>query len=161
MKSSKAQIHSRVHSIPEMQFDDQRLTSCSGLVVFQSLFKALALKWRLQRCFKHIGRPGIYGIHTIVMILVVHILIGHRRLRELAYYKDDPMVLRLLGLRRMPDVSTITRNIGAVDMESCNKTETVIREMVLDRLVESRCARVTLDYDGSVYGSRRLGLAQE
>ncbi|GAI35721.1 unnamed protein product, partial [marine sediment metagenome] len=36
MKSSKAQIHSRVYSIPTIQFDDQRLTSCSGLVVFQS-----------------------------------------------------------------------------------------------------------------------------
>ena len=155
MKSSRAQIHSRVHSIPQMQFDDQRLTSCSGLVIFQPLFKTLELKSRLQRCFKHIGRQGIYGIHTIVMILVVHILIGHRRIRELAYYKDDPMVLRLLGLRRMPDVATITRNMGAVDMESCNQIETVSREIVLDRLVESGCARVTLDYDGSVCGSRR------
>ena len=92
MKSSKAQIHSRVHSIPGILFDDQRLTSCSGLVIFQALFQALGLKRRLQRCFKHLGRKGVYGIHTIFMILVVHILIGHRRLRELAYYKDDPMV---------------------------------------------------------------------
>ena len=155
MKSSKAQIHSRVYSIPTIQFDDQRLTSCSGLVVFQSLFKALKLKKRLQPCFKHLRRKGVYGIHTILMVLIVHILIGHRRLRELAYYKDDPMVLRLLGLRQMPDVATITRNMGAVDMKSCEKTEQVIREVVLDRLVEDRCARVTLDYDGSVYGSRR------
>lgn len=155
MKSSKAQIHSRVHSIPDILFDDQRLTSCSGLVIFQQLFQALGLKRRLQRCFKHLGHKGVYGIHTIFMILVVHILIGHRRLRELAYYKDDPMVLRLLGLRQMPDVATITRNMGAVDMKSCEKTEKVIREVVLDRLVEDRCARVTLDYDGSVYGSRR------
>lgn len=155
MKSSKAQIHSRVHSIPALQFDDQRLTSCSGLVIFQALFKALGLKRRLQRCFKHLGRKGVYGIHTIFMILIVHILIGHRRLREVAYYKDDPMVLRLLGLRRMPDVATITRNMGSVDMKGCDKTEKVIREIVLDRLVEDGCARVTLDYDGSVYSSRR------
>jgi len=125
------------------------------LVIFQGLFKALGLKRRLQRCFKHLGRKGVYGIHTIFMILIIHILIGHRRLREVAYYKDDPMVLRLLGLRRMPDVATITRNMGSVDMKGCDKTEKVIREIVLDRLVEDGCARVTLDYDGSVYSSRR------
>jgi hypothetical protein len=155
MKSSKPQIHSRVHSIPTIQFDDQRLTSCSGLVVFQALFKALRLKRRLLPCFKHLGRRGVYGIHTILMVLIVHVLIGHRRLRELAYYKDDPMVLRLLGLRRMPDVATITRNMGAVDTNSCEKTERVIRDIVMDRVEEEGCRRVTLDYDGSVCGTRR------
>ena len=155
MKLSKTQIHSHVHSIPEIQFDDQRLTSCSGLVIFIPLLKSLQLKRRLQKCFKHLRPRGVYGIHTIVMLLIVHIIIGHRRLRETSYYKDDPIVLRLLGLHRMPDVATITRSMRAVNMESCDKTETVIREIVLDRLAENRNARVTLDYDGSVYGSRR------
>lgn len=155
MKSSKAQIHRRVHSIPTIQFDDQRLTSCSGLVIFIPLLKSLQLKHRLQRCFKHLRPRGIYGIHTILMLLIFHIIIGHRRLRETSYYKDDPIVLRLLGLRRMPDVSTISRSMGAVDMNACDKTETVIRNIVLDRLAENGSARVTLDYDGSVYGSRR------
>lgn len=155
MKSSKARIHSRVHSIPQIRYDDQRLTSCAGLVVFQPLFAALALKSRFRSCFSHLRRAGIYGLHTVLMILVIHILLGHRRLREMTYYKDDPMVLRFLGLRRMPDVATVSRNLAATDMKACDKVEGVIRKVVLDRLVEEQFARVTLDYDGSVCGSRR------
>ena len=51
MKSSKTEIHSRVHSLPEIRFDDQRLTSCSGLAVFQSHFQSLELRKRLRSCF--------------------------------------------------------------------------------------------------------------
>ena len=155
MKSSKAQIHRRVHSIPAIQFEDQRLTSYSGLVIFIPLLKSLQLKHRLGQCFKHLKSRSVYGIHTILLLLIFHIIIGHRRLRETSYYKDDPIVLRLLGLRRMPDVATISRSMGAVDMKACDKTETVIRDIVLTRLAENKSTRVTLDYDGSVYGSRR------
>lgn len=64
------------------------------------------------------------------------------------------MVLRFLGLRRMPDVATVSRNLAAADMKACDRVEGVVRKVVLDRLVEEHVARVTLDFDGSVYGSR-------
>ncbi len=32
MKYNKAQIHSRIYSIPQLKFEDQRLTSFAGLV---------------------------------------------------------------------------------------------------------------------------------
>ena len=38
MKCSKASIHRKTHRIPEIQFEDQRLTSFAGLVLFQALF---------------------------------------------------------------------------------------------------------------------------
>ena len=39
-----------------------------------------------------------FGHHLIVLLLIVHLLLGFRRLREVDYYRDDPLVLRLLGL---------------------------------------------------------------
>ena len=51
MKISKAQILRRVYSIPEIRFEDQRLSSYSGLVVIQELFKRLQLRSRLAGMF--------------------------------------------------------------------------------------------------------------
>src|SRR4030066_1173096 len=103
VKYSKSEIHSRVRKIPEIRFEDQRLTSFAGLVIFQSLFYNLDLKERLWRCFTHLKVSPIFGHHVVVLLLFVHLLIGYRRLREVDYYRDDPRVKRLLGLSRIPD----------------------------------------------------------
>ena len=42
-----------------------------------------------------------------MMSLVVHLILGHRQLRDVDYYRDDEMVKRLLGLKQLPVVSTI------------------------------------------------------
>ena len=90
MKSSKAQIHAKSHKIPEIKFEDQRLTSFSGLLVFQLLFKRIRLKQRLKKCFSSLKRSPILGHHLIVMLLVVHLLLSFRRSREIDYYGDAP-----------------------------------------------------------------------
>jgi hypothetical protein len=44
VKSSKAQIYTKCHKIPEIRFEDQQLTSLSGVIIFQLLFGRLKLK---------------------------------------------------------------------------------------------------------------------
>jgi hypothetical protein len=39
----------------------------------------------------------IYGHGTIVLLLIVHLLLGYRRLQDLRYYRDGPLVRRLRG----------------------------------------------------------------
>ena len=39
VKSSKAQILTKFHKIPEIQFEDQQQTSFSGIVIFQLLLR--------------------------------------------------------------------------------------------------------------------------
>ena len=102
MKSSKTQIHAKFRRIPTIRFEDQQLTSFSGLLLFQLLFKRLNLKQRLKNCFSHLKVSPIFGHHLAVMLLVVHLLLGFRRLREADYYRDDPLVLRIMGLEKFP-----------------------------------------------------------
>ena len=83
MKSSKAQIYTKFHKIPEIRFQDQQLTSFSGLLIFQLLFKRLNLKTRLKKCFSHFKVSPIFGHHVIVMLLIIHLILGFRRLREI------------------------------------------------------------------------------
>ncbi len=155
MKSSKAQIFSRVHKIPELRFEDQRLTSFAGLVIIQELFSRLDMKARLRACFDHLPVSQIFGHHIIVMTLIVHLMLGYRRLRDMDYYRDDLMVLRLLGLRKLPDVSTVSRALARVDDKSILKLRQACREMLIARLQALRLVRITLDFDGSVLSTGR------
>ena len=150
MKSSKAQIQVKFHKIPTIRFEDQQLTSFSGLLIFQLLFKQINLKNRLKKCFSHLKTSPIFGRHLIVMLIIVHQIIGFRRLREIDYYRDDPIVLRLMGLRRLPDVSTISRSLSQIEVEGVANYRQLSRELVIEGLTRERLPRLTLDFDGSV-----------
>ncbi|WP_075186650.1 IS1380 family transposase [Teredinibacter haidensis] len=156
MKHSKSSIHSKTHAIPELRFEEQKLTSFSGLTVFQQLFDFLSLKSILSGCFKHRTVNSIFGDATIVMLLVVHMLLGYREIRHIKFYENDPMVKRILGLTRLPDVSTVSRCLSSMDAKSVNQLQQVIGDGVLNRLVSLSTSRITLDFDGSVIGTGRF-----
>ena len=105
MKSSKKSVRAKVTAIPELRFEDQRLTSFAGLVVIQRFFQVIFLKTRLQRCYRHLTKGKIFDRAGIFMQLVIHVLLGYRELRDVAYYQDDPLVQRVLGLKQLPDVT--------------------------------------------------------
>ncbi len=132
MKCSKSEIHRKTHGIPDIHFEDQKLTSFAGLVLFQSLFSRLGLKQQLTRCFRHLGVSPIFGHGLVVLLLIVHLLIGYRRLQDLRYYQDDPMVLRLLGISRLPDVATVSRTLAGMDARSVDNLRQLNRQLVLD-----------------------------
>ena len=115
MKCSKSEIHRKTHSIPDLCFEDQKLTSFAGLVLFKPLFVRLGFKEQLTRCFGHLNVSPIFGHGIVVLLLIVHLLIGCRRLQDIRYYQDDPMVQRLLGLSRLPDVATVSRTLAGME----------------------------------------------
>jgi len=154
VKSSKAQITAKFHKIPVIRFEDQQLTSFSGLLIFQLLFKRLNLKQRLKKCFSHLKMSPIYGRHLIVLLLIIHLLTGFRRLREVDYYRDDPIVLRLMGLRRLPDVATISRALCQMEAEGVENVRKLSRSLVIEGLQREQLPRLTLDFDGSVQSTR-------
>lgn len=155
MKSSKSCINRKTYAIPEIRFEDQKLTSFSGLTVFQALFERLSLKKLLRDCFKHRAATPIFSDTTIVLLLVVHLLLGYRELRHLKFYQDDPMVKRILGLSKIPDVATVSRCLSSMESESSKNIQQMVGDMVLGRLKKLKLSRVTLDFDGSVLGTGR------
>jgi hypothetical protein len=155
VKSSRAEIHRRVHGVPEIRFDDSKMTSFAGLVVFQLLFKQLSLKKRLRDAFGDEDLSRNYGLTLVVTQLVVAVLLGFRRLRDRDYFASDPLILRVLGVSRLPDVATISRTLGAASGSSFIALRKVLRGLVLDRLETLKLGTVTLDFDGSVLSSRR------
>jgi len=154
VKLSKKQVQSRVQSLPVLRFENQQLTSFSGMILFQALFRRLDLRGTLVR---HLGRASksvAYGLHVLVLQLVVHLLAGFRRLRERDHYVDDPLLPRLLGVQQLADTSTLTRRLAGAPEAAVVAVRAAGREIVLGRLGQEKLARVTLDFDGSVLTTR-------
>lgn len=80
----------------------------------------------------------------------MHLLLGYRKLREVEYYRDDPLVKRLLGLKRLPDVSTVSRALRSADADSIRNIREFCRNCVIGVLKKVYLYRITLDFDGSV-----------
>lgn len=150
MKFSKKHIFSRVFKIPEIKFEDQRLTSFAELVLYQPVLQQLQLKERLKKCFTHLKVSEIFGHPVIMLLLVLHLIMGYRKLRDLDYYQDDPIVKRVLGLQRLPDVSTVSRALRTVDQKAVDKVRNLVQDLVIQRLKKLSLAPLTLDFDGSV-----------
>jgi len=154
VKSSKAEIQAKYHKIPILRFEDQKLTSFSGLVAFQLLFRNMNLKERLRKCFTNSKVSPIFGRHLVVILLIIHLLLGFRRLREVDYYRDDPLVLRLMGLRKLPDVSTISRALSQTEQVDVEKIRELSRSLVIEGLKRENFPRLTFDFDGSVQSTK-------
>ncbi len=154
MKFKRAELYSRISKIPTIKFEDQKLTSFSGAILFQVLFTRLNLKNRLNTCFSHVKKSAIFRPHLIPLLLILHLMLGYRRIRELKYYEDDPLLLRVLGLRKMPDVATVSRALSKLDTESVENVRTLSRSLVLEELKRLKLPRVTLDFDGSVQSTK-------
>ena len=155
MKRSKGEVRGKARDAVQVRFEAQQLTSFSGLIIFQRLFAKLGLKERLRRCFRHLRGSEICPHHVIVMMVIVHLRLGFRELRNARYYHDDEMVKRLLGLKHLPEVSTVSRALASADERSVENLRAENRHLVLKRLGELGLARVTMDFDGSVQSTGR------
>lgn len=155
MKSSKKNVRAKATAIPELRFEDQRLTSFAGLVILQRFFQVISLKTRLAKCFRHFGKGKIFDRAGLFLQLVIHVILGYRELRDVAHYQDDPLVQRVLGLKQLPDVATISRMLKDADQPSVDKLRQLLAELVLERIESLALARVTLDFDGSVQSTKR------
>ena len=150
MKHSKHSTRAPKRSIPELRFEDQSLTSFSGLVLFQRFFDVIKLRNRLRGCVRHLESSASYDPGTLLLLLVVHVTLGWRRLRDLDYYRDDPLVLRVVGLSRLPNVSTVTRALRSMDAGVVERLRQLLRNLVLESVAMFSLARLTLDFDGTV-----------
>ena len=153
MKCSRKSVRTKAAAIPELRFEDQRLTSFAGLVVIQRFFQVIQFKARLQKCFRHLSQGKIFDRTTIFLQLVIHVLLGFRELRDGAHYQDDPLVQRVLGLKRLPDVATISRMLKEADeTRSANFANCWT---LLELIGSLALPRITLDFDGSVQSTKR------
>lgn len=154
MRLSRQQVRSATHVLPEIRFEDHDLTSFSGLVILQALSNNLGLRKMLRECVRHLSSSVGYCASSMLLILITHSFLGWRRLRDLDYYRDDPLLKRFLGLERVPDVSTLSRRLTQMDENVVVNMRKLVRSFVIERVKVSSPRRVTIDFDGSVISTK-------
>jgi hypothetical protein len=158
VKFAKSSFVTTYRKVPEVKFvdpEESNLTSFAGLVIFDRLFRNVRLEERLKGCFGKEKVVPMFGYHRLVLWLMIHLTLGYRQIKDVRYYEFDPMVLRSLGLKKMPNSTTFSRSLNAVDGSSVDNVSSLMTDMVTDRLVYENLARLTLDFDGSVISTSR------
>ena len=74
-------------------------------------------------------RSSIIDTNFIVLVLIVNIILGGKRLRDIDYIKGDVLMVRLLGLRSVPDVATISRRLDSMDEDVTKKYREFLKDM--------------------------------
>ncbi len=160
MKLQKSEIHRNYHVMPEIRTESaerKSLTSYSGLFIFLNLFNSIDLRGKLKRCFAHVDESGlVFDSAWTTLFLTVHLILGMRYLRDVDFYRNDPVVERVLGVTQIPDASTLSRRLKEVDSLGVDNVQDLLRDQVIDRLVGEYLKTVTIDFDGSVQSTKRL-----
>jgi hypothetical protein len=105
----------------------------------------MQLRKLLQDCVRHLSNSVSYGASTMLLILITHSFLGWRRLRDLDYYRDDPLLKRFLGLKCVPNVSTLSRRLPQMDEGVVTNMRKLIRSLVIERVKVNSPGRVTVD----------------
>jgi hypothetical protein len=158
MRVSRKDVTSATQAIPEIRFEEQELTSFGGLVMLQALLEDLGLRSCLRAAVRHLSSSCGYCASRITLLMIVHLFIGCRRLRDLDYYRTDPLVKRVVGLNRMPNVSTVSRRLTEFDQRSVDNLRGLLRGLVAQRAIAASPRRLTLDFDGSVISTKARGI---
>ena len=64
------------------------------------------------------------------------------------------MILRLMGLKKLPDASTISRSLALLDDQSIQNVRRLSRSFVISGLQREQFPRLTMDFDGSVLSTK-------
>lgn len=140
-----------------LKFADHDLTSFGGLIIFQSLFQQTDLARSLKTLCAplSIERRRQYNHGTVLFCVILHLLLGFRKLRDLDFYSDDPMIKNTLNLKSLPSVPTLSRMLGDFDEATLARLHQHIASLVKERLSQEELARVTIDFDGSIQSTTR------
>ena len=109
MRLRNSEIHGRINGNLVIEFTDQRLTSFSGLELFNRYFRAIDLRSRIRRAFRGSSLGGDYRVHELVLTFVALWLSGGNRLRHVRYLCSDWLIKRVVGVKRVATERTLSR----------------------------------------------------
>ena len=108
--AEKIKFQSAGQSI-QIEFTDQQLSPHAGTATFWSFLHQSGWRELVAQCLPHpmpISNNALLPI-TKVLSFVQGLLCGAKKLTHVAYLRRDPMIPALLGIKRVPSQSTLTR----------------------------------------------------
>ena len=150
MRLSRADFHSSCKSFFKIEFASQDITAFGGLELIRRYFRRIELHRRVQSVFARNGIGGDYRAIDMILVIVVLMLVGGRRLDHLNYVCEDPLVKRFCGLLRLPRERSVARWLKRFTHSSLQALVELNSQIVCDAIEQQKLGRLTFDIDGSV-----------
>jgi hypothetical protein len=109
VRLKNSEIHDRINGNLQIEFTDQKLTSFSGLELFNRFFRAIDLRTRIKAAFRSAQTNGDYKVQELVLTFVALWLSGGNRLRHIRYLCSDWLIKRMIGVKRIATERTLSR----------------------------------------------------
>lgn len=150
MRLRNSEIHDRINGNLQIEFTDQKLTSFSGLELFNRYFRATELRSKIKAAFRGKGLSGDYKVPELVFTFISLWLSGGNRLRHIRYLSSDWLIKRIIGVKRVATERTLSRWLKRFTPLALDALLGLNAALVLGALQALCLKRVTLDFDGTV-----------
>lgn len=150
VRLSRADFHSACKSFFKIEFASQDITAFGGLELIRRYFRLINLGRTVRSAFARHNVGGDYRAIDMILVIVVLILVGGRRLDHLNYLCEDPLVKRFCGLLRLPRERSVARWLKRFTHKSLEALVEINGQMVCEAIEKEKLGRLTLDIDGSV-----------
>jgi Transposase DDE domain group 1 len=150
VRLSRADFHSVCKSFSRIEFASQDITAYGGLELIRRYFRLIQLGHTVRSVFARYAVGGDYRAIDMILVMVVLILAGGRRLDHLNYLCEDPLVKRFCGLLRLPRERSVARWLKRFTHKSLQAWVELNSQIVCEAIEKEKLGRLTLDIDGSV-----------
>ena len=150
MRLSRADFHSSCKSFFKIEFASQDITAFGGLELIRRYFRLIELGRTVRSVFARYDVGGDYRAIDMILVIVVLLLAGGRRLDHLNYLCEDPLVKRFCGLLRLPRERSVARWLKRFTHKSLEAWVEINSQIVCAAIEKEKLGRLTLDIDGSV-----------
>lgn len=149
MRLRRADLRRRINGDLSLRYEASGLTSFAGLELVGRFLRGLDFRAHL-RCIQARLPASDFGPVPMVLLVLVMMITGARRVRHVGYVEGDPLVARICGLGRLPTQQTLGRWLRGFDERGVEALHGVNERLVGDVIERSELRRLTLDVDGSV-----------
>ena len=150
MRLSRADFQDSCKSYLKIEFASQDITAFGGLELLRRYLALIEVGWRVHSVFARYKVGGDYRAIDMILVILVLILVGGRRLEHLNYVCDDPLVKRFCGLLRLPRERSVARWLKRFTHKSLMALVEINSQIVSEAIERQSLARLTIDIDGSV-----------
>lgn len=145
----KADLQRRIKGQLTLRYKVEGLMSFAGLELVGRFIRRLDLRAILKGVEKVLPRSDFEAARLSLLVLTM-LIAGARRVWQVEYLRDDPLVERLCGLGRLPSLHSLGRWLRGFDADGVKALVEVNERLVGDVIERSGLRRLTLDVDGSV-----------
>lgn len=150
MRLSRADFRTACKSFFRLEFASQDITAFGGLELIRRYFGLIKLSRSVRSVFARYDLGGDYRAIDMILVIIVLILVGGRRLDHLNYLCEDPLVKRFCGLLRLPRQRSVARWLKRFTHKSLAALVEINSHIVCKAIDKEKLGRLTLDIDGSV-----------